>query len=421
MITYKFDPTANYLAAVSYGPDSMAMLDMLIKKGTNVVVCALNYHSFEGSDADFFALQIYCEAKKIRFEGLDTAELPEEEKMKEGQSFSDWSRTVRYAFFKKMYDKYNAAGLLIGHNQDDLIETYLMQRNRNLKSAHYGLSETTVRMGMLVIRPLLNYSREDLLAYNAENHVPYSMLFSRFQDEHMRNPLRQDVIAHMSEIDRDNLIREMEAKNSETRELISDVAEDIASGDELEIRVLIALPPDEFAGALLRFVQTFSNCPSLTPEEIANIRKMCLAPQPNLSLKLRKGECYIVKEYDILTVGRGDPKSLPYTYVLEAPGELHTEQFDLDFSMGAEDRGIKPEDYPLTIRSALPADTYVVHGYLEKVRALYSTWKMPVAIRALWPVFISKTGKIIYVPRYRTQFREYHTSVLKLHIDPDIA
>ena len=417
MISYKFDPTADYLAAVSYGPDSMAMLDMLIKKGTNIVVCGLNYHSFEGSDADFFALQIYCEAKKIRFEGLDTATLPEEEKIKEGQSFSDWSRDVRYAFFKKMYEKYHAAGLLIAHQQDDLIETYLMQRDRNLKGARYGLSETTVRMGMLVIRPLLNYSRDDLLEYDAENHVPYSVSFSRFQDENMRNPLRRDVIAKMTEIDRDNLIREMEARNSETRELVSDVAEDIAAGDELEIRVLIALPQDEFAGALLRFVQTFSDCPSLTPEEIADIRRMCLAPQPNLSKKL-KGDWYLMKEYDILTVGR-DPKALPYTYVLEAPGELHTPQFDLDFSMGAEDRGIKPEDYPLTIRSALPTDNYVIHGYLEKVRALYSTWNMPVAIRSLWPVFINKDGKIIYVPRYRIQFREYHTSVLKMHIDPE--
>ena len=51
-------PNATVIVGLSGGMDSMAMLDMLIKKGTNVVVCALNYHSFEGSDADFFALQI---------------------------------------------------------------------------------------------------------------------------------------------------------------------------------------------------------------------------------------------------------------------------------------------------------------------------------------------------------------------------
>ena len=45
--------------------------------------------------------------------------------------------------------------------------------------------------------------------------------------------------------------------------------------------------------------------------------------------------------------------------------------------MGAEDRNIKPEDYPITIRTALTHDTYVVHGYLESIHALYSMWKMP--------------------------------------------
>ncbi|MCR5490719.1 MAG: tRNA lysidine(34) synthetase TilS [Bacilli bacterium] len=416
MISYHFDPTADYLAAVTYGPDSMAMLDMLLKTEAHIVVCALNYHKFAESDEDFELLKAYCKEKGLRFEGLDANDLPAEKQIKEGESFSDWARTTRYDFFKTMYAKYDAAGLLIAHQQDDLLETYLLQKQRNKQLAKYGLSEISTNMGMLIIRPLLHYSREDLLEYLAENRVPYSASFSRFENE-LNNPIRRDVIAHMTEIDRENLIAEMNAINSETAELVKDFDEDIAEGEELEIRALIALPPDAFAATLVKFVSASPDHPSLSADDIAKIRKLCLAPQPNLTMKL-KGNTYLIKEYDLLTIGNNF-EALPYSYVLEKPDVLHTDQFDLDFTMGAEDRGITSDDYPVTIRSALPSDNYVVHGYLESVRQLYSFWKMPVKMRYLWPVFVNKDGKIIYVPRYRTNFREYHTSILKLHVQVD--
>ena len=124
---------------------------------------------------------------------------------------------------------------------------------------------------------------------------------------------------------------------------------------------------------------------------------------------------YLIKEYDLLTIGRNFD-NLPYTYHMDAPGVLNTENFDIDFSMGAEDRGIRAEDYPITIRTALPSDNVEVHGYLYSVRSLFSNWGMPVRLRYIWPVFANKSGKIIYVPRYRINFREYHTSILKMHL-----
>ncbi len=416
MISYNFDPTADYLAAVTYGPDSMAMLDMLLKTDAHIVVVALNYHKFAESDEDFELLQKYCKEKNLRFEGLDADTLPEDKQMRDDETFSEWARRTRYDFFKEIYTKYHAAGLLIAHQQDDLIETYLLQKQRNRKLAKYGLSDVSTNMGMLIIRPLLHYSRQDILDYLAENRVPYSSSFSRFEDE-MMNPIRRDVISKMTEIDRENLIAEMDAVNSETTELVHDFDEDIADGEELEIRALIALPPDAFARTLVKFVSASPDHPSLSADDIADIRKLCLAPQPNLIKKL-KGNTYLIKEYDVLTIGNNF-EALPYSYVLEAPGELHTDQFDLDFSMGAEERGSTKDDYPVTIRSALPADNYVVHGYLEPVRQLYSFWKMPVKMRYVWPVFVNKDGKIIYVPRYRQNFREYHTSVLNLHVKPE--
>ena len=87
--------------------------------------------------------------------------------------------------------------------------------------------------------------------------------------------------------------------------------------------------------------------------------------------------------------------------------------------MGAEDRKIMPEDYPITIRTAIPTDFTVCDSYLQHVRTLYKSWQMPYRLRFVWPVFVNKNGKIIYVPRYRVGFSEYHTSVLKIHLKED--
>ena len=78
---------------------------------------------------------------------------------------------------------------------------------------------------------------------------------------------------------------------------------------------------------------------SLKVKDYEAIRKFCLAPQPNLAMKLNDST-YLIKEYDVIMVGN-NPKELPYTYTLEKNGKLDTPYFELDFSMGALDRGIK--------------------------------------------------------------------------------
>ena len=416
MLNFKFKKGATYLAACTYGPDSMALVDMLEKEGVNLVVVCINYHKFEDSAEDYAKLAEYCEQHKLKFEYLDAAELPEDKRYNDSLDFKEWARNTRYAFFKEVYDRYNAAALLLAHHQDDLLETYLLQKQRNLASAKYGLSTVSTSHGMVIVRPLLQYTKQDLLEYDEENRVPFSIKKSHFEDTFTRSPVRQEINA-MSEIEREQLILEMEAANDETKKLVSEFKSKIDQGEELDIRALIALPKDEFFQTLVSFIANSSEEVTLKPEDAAKIRKFCLSPQPNSSLHLA-GNTYLIKEYDMLTVGRRYDE-LPYTYTLEAPGKLQTPDFDLDFSMGAEDRNIKPEDYPITIRTALVHDMYVVHGYLESVHSLYSQWKMPVRLRYVWPIFLNKDGKVIYVPRYRTNFREYHTSILAMHVRDD--
>ena len=51
----------------------------------------------------------------------------------------------------------------MAHQKDDLIETYLMQKERKLGVSYYGLRQSNTIKGVKVFRPLLSYTKKDLI------------------------------------------------------------------------------------------------------------------------------------------------------------------------------------------------------------------------------------------------------------------
>ena len=122
MLNYKFNPESTYIVAVTFGPDSMALLDMLQKEGIRPVVCCVNYHVSPTAAEDYGNLRLYCKDKGLEFEYFDTNDLKPEDKLKEGEDFKFWARKVRYGFFHEVYVKRDAEALFLAHQLDDIIE-----------------------------------------------------------------------------------------------------------------------------------------------------------------------------------------------------------------------------------------------------------------------------------------------------------
>lgn len=418
MLSYDFDPKATYLAACSYGSDSMSLLDMMQKDGVKPIVCFVNYHIDPESDDDERNLRAYCLEKGLTMEVLDCSALPEEKKNKDPDNFKSWAREARYGFFTDMMEKYHGSALFIAHQQDDLLETYLLQKqHKKSGTATYGYSKVATVRGIIVVRPLLNYSKQDLLEYDQENHVPYSVKQNESLEKYTHDPIMMKI-NQMSEIERSNIIEEMNAANSEATLFMKSLSEKISQGEELNIREIMCLDSNEFAETIIKYVHKSRPRVKISAATLQEIRKMALSPLPNASLKLADN-IFLIKEYDVLTIGT-DINELPYCLTLEKPGKLSNEHFDLDFSNGAEDRGIKKEDYPLTIRTALPGDNYIVHGYLTPVRRLYIDWKMPPEIRCIWPIVVASDGRIVSIPRYnrldRGDYKKEFTSILDIKL-----
>lgn len=403
-----------YIIACTYGPDSMCLLDLVLSYNIKPIVCFVNYHYDELIEGEEESLKKYCDDKGLTLEILDTNKVDREGKDKD---FSEWARKTRYKFFKEIYDKYNADALLIAHSQDDLLETYLTTKKLGKKFDKYGYAPYGIMNGMMVIRPLLSFSFEDILNHNQKFNVPFSNHASSFENQYTRSSIRQSI-EQMNEIERSQILEQMNEEYIEKKTFTKDVSYKTKVSEELGIRELIALQFEDFAMVLTNFIKSKSPIKiSLTPKKLKEIRQMLLDYNPVITYEL-KNNVFIVKEYDTISI-EVDPYKLTYSYRLEKPSILKTNEFSLDFSNGATDRGIKDDDYPLTIRTMLPGDSYSYRGYKVPVRRVFLDEEMPREYRNIWPVFVNKDSKIVYVPRYHKIFKEYHTSTLLLNL-PDI-
>ncbi|MBR2728158.1 MAG: tRNA lysidine(34) synthetase TilS, partial [Solobacterium sp.] len=147
-----------WLAAVSGGPDSMALLDMCLKAGVRTAAAHVNYHYRDQADEEEAYVRAFCEARGIVCHVLN------EPFTWEG-NFEAAARKHRYDFFAFLVRQYGYAGVLTGHQEDDLIETYLMQEEKGIIPEYYGLREALMYSGVQIRRPLLDHTKKELQEY----------------------------------------------------------------------------------------------------------------------------------------------------------------------------------------------------------------------------------------------------------------
>ena len=163
MYKLNLDKNKRYLLACSYGPDSMALFHMLRVGGYRFDAAIVNYHLRKESDSEVAGLLDYASKYDIKVYTLDDGS-------KTKGNIEAHCRSVRYRFFKDLCEKNGYEAVLTAHHQDDHIETYLMQKERQNCPIYYGIKEISEIYGVRVARPLLSFSKSDLVKICEENH-----------------------------------------------------------------------------------------------------------------------------------------------------------------------------------------------------------------------------------------------------------
>ena len=195
----KFKPETAYLAAVSGGADSTAMLAALaaLRKEANFgLYCVHVEHAIrpaEESEGDAKAVQALCETLKVpcRIIAIPRGKIAAFAS-KSGTGIEAAARYFRHRALSAERQRVKADWILTAHTLDDLLETLLMRFLRG--SGPAGLAPMMRNTGR-ILKPLLEMTRQDVLSYLEEKNIQHRTDSTNDDISFLRNRVRHKLIS----------------------------------------------------------------------------------------------------------------------------------------------------------------------------------------------------------------------------------
>ena len=188
---HKLLETSNlYLAALSGGADSVALLLLLKEGGFNVHAAHCNFR-LRGAESDrdeAFCVEL-CRQQGVELHRahFDTREYAAVHKV----SIEMAARELRYRWFSQLREDIGASGVCVAHHRDDSVETVLLNLVRG--TGLRGLTGIQPRNGD-VLRPLLCVSRAEIEQYLTDRGQGYVTDSTNLEADVMRNKIRLQLI-----------------------------------------------------------------------------------------------------------------------------------------------------------------------------------------------------------------------------------
>jgi tRNA(Ile)-lysidine synthetase-like protein len=158
------------LLMLSGGVDSMVCLHMLLQiPNINIEVVHINYcNRCEDSDDEELFLREWCKYNSIDLTVKRFSEINRRLCMDNGfrTFYEQYTKEVKFKVLTDIeFDK-----MIVGHNKDDVLENILTNISR--KQKYEELQGMTMESDM-ILRPLLNTSKEDIFKYAHKYKIPY--------------------------------------------------------------------------------------------------------------------------------------------------------------------------------------------------------------------------------------------------------
>lgn len=401
------DHQKKYLLACSFGPDSMALFSLLRDQGYGFEVAHVNYNMRSESLEEMVELTQYCNDIGIKLHVLDVHFNGSK------MNFQTWARDVRYSFFKRVIEDNNLDILLTGHHQDDFIETYLMQTTSHRDVSYFGIKRKTRLNGVEVVRPLLDFNKQQLLDYCTSHQVPFAIDKSNLMPKYTRNRIRMTVINKLDQEHRLSLVREIDERNHSSTILSNRVSQLIDARGYVGLNDYLALTPTE--RNRLVFVL-------LEQKEAADCFTRGVFNKIDSILSSRKSSAFVsIKDYLYLSLFYGQFTLIDKRLFLPYEGLIyysnpHFKNHFIDYNLEGDlsKFGLSMDDFPLIIRTYKKGDKYQIRNYFKSINRLFIDMKMPKHIRLIWPILTNNKDEIIYVPRYRADYVENEKNKLKV-------
>lgn len=373
-----------WIVAVSGGPDSMALLDMLNKQGYELITAHVNYLTRETSLRDEDIVRKYCDSHGIVFR-------VKKFEVEQVNNFQNDARNFRYEFFKELVSEYNASGVAVGHHFNDDVETYVFQKNRNMFSDHIGMDSNTKIKGISIWRPLLSYTKDYLVEYCLSNNINYGIDESNLELDYTRNKIRH-AISKMSKIEYNELIEEMKNKREEWKKFQDTMHYSVNSWEKLvPLKSYAKIAESKrffYLRQWLRHNQI--DVRDMSEDYLEEMDRNILKKSANYQF----GKMVLISSYEDIAI----IEITKFEYIMDEVEFFKTEFFEIvDEGLKIQGLTVSKEDFPLIIRNAQAGDKIRMRYGSKKVNRYFIDEKIPHSKRMTLPVIENAKKELIFV------------------------
>jgi len=311
------------VVAVSGGPDSICLLDILNKiKNKNcqlnpepmaIFVAHVNHMIRKEACEDEAFVRDYCEKNGIEFfsKSIDVEKFANNNKM----GTEEAGRFVRYEFFDEVAKKVGANKIAIAHNKNDSAETIIMNILRGTGVS--GLKGIEPIKNNKYIRPLINCKREEIENYCEKNNLNPRIDKTNFENVYTRNKVRNIVIPYIKKEFNSNIVETITRLSELVKEdddfiqnIVKEKYNDLCLGEE-EKEIILNLKKFNLEEKVIKskillytITRLMGNTQGVYKIHIEDIIKLCennvgnkfLTPNKNIKILVKNHKIYFINQ-----------------------------------------------------------------------------------------------------------------------------
>jgi tRNA(Ile)-lysidine synthase len=226
-IHFPFLKDQKLLIAVSGGLDSVVLTHLFSELNIPISLAHCNFQ-LRKKESDLDEEFVKKISQKTSNQIFNIKFKTEEFSKKHKLSTQIAARELRYNWFQELLKQKHLDFVLTAHHADDNLETFLINLTRGT-----GLDGFTgiPAINGNIVRPLLAFSREEILAYAQTNNIVWREDASNASTKYIRNKIRHQIVPVLKEIN-PNLLETFartSANLKESKQIIEDKLADISS------------------------------------------------------------------------------------------------------------------------------------------------------------------------------------------------
>lgn len=413
------------LAACSGGPDSVALVSLLLKlreeMPVEVVVAHFNHRLRPEAGADeAFVREMTC-GRVLPFV---TGSADVRAHAAEGNlNLEEAGRVLRYRFLQGEARRLGATKIATGHTMNDQAETLLMRLMRGTGLAGLaGIPPVQAGGPCPVVRPLLGLTRPRLLAYLEAEGEAFRTDTTNLDRRNLRNRIRLDLLPELERGYEPRIVEHLARLASIVREedeLLDEFVRELSQAflvrKNREVSLDARSLPPQLPALARRVLREFirevkGDLRSVSFEDVESVLGLKDGKERALP-----GGPVLSREKGWIRVKGTRPSPRPFRLSWDGKKRLAVEAADLEFEGKRKKVGeripLKKDDlgtavldasklvFPLLVRNRRPGDLYRPLGApgRKKLKEILRAKGVPLEARDRLPVFLSG-NEIVWVP-----------------------